>query len=270
MIVPYDYAAPVVLLLWLVSAALMALSFYWRRRETTLIRSAMLIACAGIAVMALFIAMMWLDVARPLFKTLGETRLWYATLLPLLGVVICWRIQSRLIFLVSLLFAAMFLVINYIHPENFSRDLMPALQSPWFFPHVIVYMLAYPCLGLSAVMAAVSAGRTLYRQQPVSSREMVRMDHLIVAAFALLTLGLVFGALWAKEAWGHYWTWDPKETWAFLTWLIYLTYLHLRRQHRRNASLALAFNLTGFAVMLICWFGVNLLPTAAQSVHVYR
>jgi ABC-type transport system involved in cytochrome c biogenesis permease subunit len=82
-------------------------------------------------------------------------------------------------------------------------------------------------------------------------------------------MGLLFGALWAKEAWGHYWTWDPKETWAFLTWAVYLIYIHARiknsiKTHQATWILALAF-----AVLLVAWFGVNYLPSAVNSVHTY-
>ena len=85
-----------------------------------------------------------------------------------------------------------------------------------------------------------------------------------------LTFGLLFGALWAKEAWGHYWTWDPKETWAFITWLGYLVYLHHKYNHRESKPLQ-SFIIVGvsFILLLICWFGVNYLPTAQMSVHTY-
>jgi len=94
-------------------------------------------------------------------------------------------------------------------------------------------------------------------------------DNLVYIGFAFLTMGLLFGALWAKEAWGHYWTWDPKETWALLTWMVYLVYIHLRtyktvKTHQAVWVLALAF-----IVLLVCWFGVNYLPSASNSVHTY-
>ncbi|PIY34486.1 MAG: cytochrome C assembly protein, partial [Bacteroidetes bacterium CG_4_10_14_3_um_filter_42_6] len=74
---------------------------------------------------------------------------------------------------------------------------------------------------------------------------------------------------WAKEAWGHYWTWDPKETWAFLTWIVYLVYIHIRYQHDQKELWALWLLGLAFVVLLVCWFGVNYLPSAANSVHVY-
>jgi len=80
---------------------------------------------------------------------------------------------------------------------------------------------------------------------------------------------LLFGALWAKEAWGHYWTWDPKETWAFITWIIYLLYLHFRYPQKLTANQLFWTLLIAFLVLLMCWFGVNYLPSAANSIHTY-
>ena len=94
-------------------------------------------------------------------------------------------------------------------------------------------------------------------------------DNLVYIGFAFLTLGLLFGALWAKKAWGHYWTWDPKETWAFLTWLVYLIYIHTRYFHYTKVRLHLWMLSFIFVVLLLCWFGINYMPSAQNSVHVY-
>ena len=77
------------------------------------------------------------------------------------------------------------------------------------------------------------------------------------------------GALWAKEAWGDYWTWDPKETWAFATWLSYLLYLHLRPANR-DANTLFALLVFSFILLQMCWWGINFLPSAkGASIHVY-
>ena len=61
-------------------------------------------------------------------------------------------------------------------------------------------------------------------------------DNLVNVGLAFMTLGMLFGALWAKEAWGHYWSWDPKETWAAATWLGYLCYIHFRMNRRQKSA----------------------------------
>ena len=87
----------------------------------------------------------------------------------------------------------------------------------------------------------------------------------ILVGFVLLTLGLITGAIWANEAWGTWWSWDPKETWAFISWLFYAAYLHMRIskgwQGRKPAFLATA----GLFVVLICYVGVNFLGVGLHS-----
>jgi len=107
------------------------------------------------------------------------------------------------------------------------------------------------------------------RQDEVTRQSLGLADNLVYIGFAFLTLGLLFGALWAKEAWGHYWTWDPKETWAFITWIIYLLYLHFRYPQKLTANQLFWTLLIAFLVLLMCWFGVNYLPSAANSIHTY-
>ena len=83
--------------------------------------------------------------------------------------------------------------------------------------------------------------------------------------FPLLTIGIIAGGVWANEAWGTYWSWDPKETWALITWLVFAAYLHSRItrgwQGRKPAIIAAA----GFVVVWICYLGVNLLGKGLHS-----
>lgn len=102
---------------------------------------------------------------------------------------------------------------------------MPALQSPWFAPHVIVYMFAYAMLGAALILAVYLLW---FKKKRIECRETELSDNLVYVGLAFMTLGMLFGALWAKEAWRHYWSWGPKETWAAATWIAYLAYIHFR------------------------------------------
>jgi len=230
-------------------------SFLAKNRVRTFLYS------AGIVVLAAYVVMLWIGLGRPPTRTLGETRLWYALLLPVVSLVVAlrWRIVWPLFYGAAM--SCVFLVINLLRPDAFDKTLMPALQSPWFVPHVVVYILAYAFLSASALGAL----------QFLIKREntLPACDRAVWIGLAFLTMGLLFGALWAKEAWGHYWTWDPKETWAFLTWAIYLAYIHLRIRHPAAKRFAAIFLLASVAVLATCWFGVNYLPSAASSVHTY-
>ena len=254
----------------------------------------------GTAVLLFFVVGMWITLKRPPMRTMGETRLWYSLFLSLTGAVIylMWRYKWVLSF--SSLMSVVFLSVNLFKPEIHDRPLMPALQSPWFVPHVTVYMFAYGLLGAATLYALFLWLRTSRlagagRAEP-TPEEMKRCDILVRIGWAFLTFGIVMGALWAKEAWGDWWSWDPKETWALATWLGYLGYLHLRRGpagvihvqngnmgeagessplsfdavSRRNTRLALLALLLCFLLLQMCWWGVNYLPSARGiSVHTY-
>ena len=214
-----------------------------------------------------FILAMWKSLERPPLRTMGETRLWYSFFLPLAGLIVYSRWKYKWILSFSTLLAVVFIGVNLLKPEIHSKTLMPALQSPWFAPHVIVYMFAYAVLGASTVMAIYLL---FFKKQAASEEEMEITDNLVYVGLAFMTVGMLFGALWAKEAWGHYWGWDPKETWAAITWFAYLVYIHYRQLTKHNPRLALWVLIVAFVLLQMCWWGINYLPSAqATSVHTY-
>lgn len=227
------------------------------------------LALLGVLFGAGLLALLWTTLGRPPLRTLGETRWWYAVLTPALGLLIGWRLGTRALALPACLMGALFAAINLRHPEHMDRTLLPALQSPWFVPHVVVNLLAYAALGLSCLLGLRALAKRRARREPVRIEDVDLPHRLVLVGFPLLTCGLLFGAFWAKEAWGHYWAWDPKETSAFLTWSVYLVYLHARARHTVRPGRNLGLLIAGFAVLLLGWFGVQHLPTAGESVHTY-
>lgn len=226
------------------------------------------ILLTGVIILMILIVNLWIKLERPPLRTLGETRLWYSAFLAIVGLVfyLRWKYYWFLVF--SFLMAGLFLILNIYYPENFNKSLMPALHSPWFVPHVIVYIVGYALLGASSLVAVKQLyDDFVYNNKSKSALHLA--DNLVYLGFSFLTMGLLFGALWAKEAWGHYWTWDPKETWAFLTWAVYLIYIHGRINNAISKKAALWILTIGFVVLLMCWFGVNYLPSAVNSVHNY-
>jgi cytochrome c-type biogenesis protein CcsB len=178
-----------------------------------------------------------------------------------------------------------------------ASPLVPALRSSWLIMHVSVIMLSYAALLVGSLLSVAvlltdrsevvelrssSIGSGSYRQAQLISQPAVtttlqstifrsseELDSLsyrtITVGFLLLSVGLVSGAVWANEAWGAWWSWDPKETWAFITWLVYAAYLHMRLirgwQGRKPAWLASA----GLVVIAVCYIGVNLLGIGLHS-----
>ena len=182
-----------------------------------------------------------------------------------------------------------------------ASPLVPALRSSWLVMHVSVIMLSYAALLvgslLSVAVLLVDRGNALelrsssigsggYRQAQLASdgpgamaaplrlrsvelSVAEQLDSLsyrtITVGFLLLSVGLVSGAVWANEAWGSWWSWDPKETWALICWLVYAAYLHTRLirgwQGRKPAFVAAA----GLVVIAVCYIGVNLLGIGLHS-----
>ena len=320
----------------------LAASTLWTAGAAVSVRSGSRLAAAaltglGSGIFLTFIAGVWVTLGRPPLRTMGETRLWFSLFLSLTGLVVYLRWRHRWALPFASLMAVVFVCINIFKPEIHTQELMPALRSPWFVPHVIVYMFAYAVLGLATILAVrlLWLSRPSARQNgdtgvPVVSGtisgtisgdvsadgsgdpdvrggsasparslpdDLGLCDSLVRLGWGFLTMGMVMGALWAKQAWGDYWTWDPKETWAAAAWLSYLLYLHLRRQpgqrperhsegqsaprpgrpvsgtartldrDQRRTLLLLIFS---FALLQMCWWGVNLLPSAQGfSLHTY-
>jgi cytochrome c-type biogenesis protein CcsB len=120
--------------------------------------------------------------------------------------------------------------------------------------------------GGTAVLTAPATAVPLSIQRLTLADTLDNLSYRIIGlGFPLLTIGIIAGAVWANEAWGSYWSWDPKETWALVTWLVFAAYLHSRItkgwQGRRPAILAA----TGFAVVWVCYLGVNLLGKGLHS-----
>ena len=184
----------------------------------------------------------------------------------------------------------------FVLPEELklSSNLVPALRSSWLVMHVTVVMLSYAALIIGSLLSAsvlfVNKNKPLQIRSsstgiggfkisnnysfndlvdPIEFSHSEELDTLsyrsILIGFVLLTLGLISGAVWANEAWGTWWSWDPKETWAFISWLFYAAYLHMRIskgwQGRKPALLAS----TGFLVVLVCYLGVNFLGIGLHS-----
>ncbi|MCQ2142583.1 MAG: cytochrome c biogenesis protein CcsA [Bacteroidales bacterium] len=140
--------------------------------------------------------------------------------------------------------------------------LVPALRSLWFVPHLIIYMVAYSVLALSLVLGVVS----LFKDGKTAGLSF----KLLTTASSLLILGMLCGAVWAKFAWGDYWTWDAKECWAAVTWLLTLLAIHIPEALGKNRKWLVITVLLSFLAMQITWYGVNYLPSSNNSLHTYN
>lgn len=223
-----------------------------------------LLFVSGFLVISTFIALMWVNLQRPPMRTMGETRLWYALFLSGISYFIYRRWSYKWITVYGAAMSTVFLLINLLKPEIQSKNLMPALQSAWFVPHVSVYIMSYAMLGAAFLMSIYA----LYKRN-YTDKLMQQTDDLVYVGSGLLMLGLLMGALWAKEVWCHFWSWDPKETWAFITFAAYMIYVHFRKYRPKRKKVALYLLIFAFICLMITWKGVSYLPSAKASMHTY-
>jgi len=139
---------------------------------------------------------------------------------------------------------------------------MPALHSPWFVPHVVSYMISYALAAVAFALTVAGRVRRVGKEYADASYAVLRF------AFPFMTFGLLSGALWAEEAWGAYWSWDPKETWSLITWTAYVACFHCRSAPRLRPGADLVQALA-FLALLTTFLLVNLLPKLASVLHGY-
>ncbi len=181
-----------------------------------------------------------------------------------------YRMKALGAFVVPLPFLA--LGLGGLFFESNIRPLVPALQSNWLTAHVITCFFGYAAFAVSFGVSALYLLRDWLgdERSPKALPPASVLDDInykaIAVGFPFLSLGIITGAMWADSAWGTYWSWDPKETWSLITWLVYATFLHARLARgwsgRRTAILSVA----GFAATLFTYFGVNYL---LQGLHSY-
>lgn len=225
---------------------------------------------SALVILGVFIAGMWLSLERPPLRTMGETRLWYSFFVIIAGLITYVRWRYIVILSFSGVLSSVFMLINIFKPEIHNKSMMPALESPYFVPHVISYIFAYALLGAGLLLGLYILYRSRHDRSFNVRPLLASSDNLVYTGLAFLMVGLILGCLWAKVAWGTYWSWDPKETWAAITLLSYLMYVH-HRIHNPKAY-AVSFLLLGisFLFLQICWYGVNYLPAAqGVSIHTY-
>jgi ABC-type transport system involved in cytochrome c biogenesis permease subunit len=219
----------------------------------------------------------WVEAGQPPFKTLYESLILLAACIAVVYFAIEIIYRARVLGLGGALGCALTMLYAFTRHDKDIVNLPPALQSGWFIPHVVVYFFGYAALFIGAFTSLIY----LLRPKPIRIQRpdlipggIVDLESMLDGSvrfgFGLLTIGLLVGAIWAREAWGDYWTWDPKETWSLVTWLLFGAYLH---QHYlsgwRGRKLA-ALVLIGFTAVMFTYLGMHLLPTAEQSAHVYQ
>ena len=155
------------------------------------------------------------------------------------------------------------------------RPLPPALQSLWLPVHAAVCLMAYAIFFLSFVLSVMyliqerqikkKRLRGLFQRLPSLEGLDFMGYRCIMTGFVLLTVGIFTGSVWAEQAWGSYWSWDPKETWSLITWFLYAAILHQRFAVGWRGRRAAYLTIVAFSALLFTFLGVNLLLPGAHS-----
>jgi cytochrome c-type biogenesis protein CcsB len=148
------------------------------------------------------------------------------------------------------------------------QPLIPALKSNWLIAHVVTCFIGYAAFAIAFGISIIylikkndqMEGGGMIARLPKSFMLDELTHQLVMFGFLFLTVGIITGAVWANSAWGRYWGWDPKETWSFITWLIYAALLHFRLMRGWRGKRIAILSIIGFAAVLFTYFGVNLLP----------
>ncbi len=159
--------------------------------------------------------------------------------------------------------------------DSSIMPLMPALQSFWLFIHVITCFLSYACFACAFSLGIMyllqerqvknkHAGKIFERLPSLDIMDKINYQAVQVG-FVFLTAGIITGSVWAQKAWGSWWSWDPKETWALVTWLIYAAALHARIKAGIRGRKAAIFSVLGFIAVLFTYLGVNFLFAGLHS-----
>ena len=173
-----------------------------------------------------------------------------------------------------------------------ALPLVPSLQSNWLMMHVSMMMVSYATLIVGSLLSILylafiafnkkentsvivevipsTVGTSTINSNSYSKLSLLQtVDiwsyRIIGLGFPFLTIGIISGAVWANEAWGSYWSWDPKETWALITWLVFAIYLHARLIKGWQGQKAALVGSCGFFVIWICYLGVNFLGKGLHS-----
>nr|YP_009925345.1 cytochrome c biogenesis protein [Lomatogoniopsis alpina]QNH70509.1 cytochrome c biogenesis protein [Lomatogoniopsis alpina] len=247
----------------------------------------------------------WIDSGHFPLSDLYESLIFLSWSFSLIHIVLYFKKKKNLLSIItgsSAVFTQVFSMSGLLTEIHQSSILVPALQSEWLIMHVTMMILGYASLLcgslLSAALLFITSRKSInifflfcqshflvvvernnlfklqkkefffaknyYRSQLI--QELDSWSYRVISlGFLFLTIGILSGAVWANEAWGSYWNWDPKETWAFITWIIFAIYLHTRTNQNLQGENSAIIASIGFLIIWICYFGVNLFGIGLHS-----
>lgn len=215
-----------------------------------------------------------LGIGRIPVTNLYESLVFFAWSINLFYLLVEWKYKNRTLgaFVIPIAFGTMLFALTN---ESSIQPLVPALQSYWLHAHVITCFVGYAAFAVSAGVAVMYLMKAKREERKVTGGVVALfpstrvLDDLvyksIIWGFPFLTAGIITGAAWANYAWGTYWSWDPKETWSLIVWLVYAAFLHARVTRGWHGRRAAILSIVGFLATLFCYLGVNLVLSGLHS-----
>ncbi len=199
------------------------------------------------------------------FSNMYESLVFFAWTIAVLFLLVEKRYNNRTIGAMAAPLACLALAYASFSPDKSIQPLIPALKSNWLIAHVITCFLGYAAFAVAFAVSLLylvkskdekSESNAKLHIPPLSILD--ELTHrLVMFGFLFLTAGIITGAVWAKQAWTRYWSWDPKETWSLITWFIYAAMLHLRMMRGWRGNRIAVLSIIGFLAVLFTYFGVN-------------
>ncbi len=248
------------------------------RLSNILGRIASAILFIGLALITTAILIRWRDAQRPPFSNMYESLILFAWAIAFVYLMLELIYKVRIVGIFAAILAVTALAAASFF-DSTIEGLVPALQSNWLFYHVLTCFVGYAAFAISAGVSVVYLILKARGHADVSREgtpgEFIRIlqsfnYEAVRFGFLFLGVGIITGAVWANEAWGTYWSWDPKETWSLITWIIYAIMIHFKyvsgRFGIKDINTFNAFcSLVGFVAVIFTYFGVNFIISGLHS-----
>lgn len=246
-------------------------SLYFAVRKEKVMAAAWYVLYAAFALHSAGIAMRWVESYRlgighaPL-SNYYESLIFFSWSITLVIVVMKKRLFYPAITSIAATGSLFLIAYASLSPgvQRGIQPLIPALQSNWLHVHVITCFLAYAAFSISFVVGGLYFFRSKWVVPTGEILEEINYRSIIIGFF-MLSSGILTGAVWAHYAWGSYWSWDPKETWSLITWIMYALFLHARFVRGWKGRRMAALSIIGFACVIFTYFGVNLFLSGLHS-----
>jgi cytochrome c-type biogenesis protein CcsB len=299
-----DYQLPIIACFFLFFAMLFYwISLAFPKNQLIFQSSKFLVVGSNLLFMTT-LAMRWIREGYFPLSNLYESLIFLSWGISLIHLILEFKTKSRLIGAIStplMFFLSGFSSLTLPIEMQKALPLVPSLQSNWLMMHVSMMMVSYATLIIGSLLSILylafvffgnsTSGVTTVENEQSQGTLISKSENsqgtlvstavnskaslletvdiwsyrIIGLGFPFLTIGIISGAVWANEAWGAYWSWDPKETWALITWLVFAIYLHSRLLKGWQGQKAAALGSCGFFVIWICYLGVNFLGKGLHS-----